>query len=645
MFASLLIANRGEIACRIIRTARRMGLRTIAVHSQADTGAPHVRMADEAHAIGPAAASESYLRIGRILSVAKQAGAEAIHPGYGFLSENADFARLCEEAGITFVGPPAAAIEAMGLKDRAKSIMAEAGVPVVPGYAGDNQKPDFLKRKAYEIGYPVLIKAVAGGGGKGMRVVERALDFEDALASARREAKAAFGNDRVLVERFVTNPRHIEMQVFADRAGDAVHLWERDCSLQRRHQKVIEEAPAPGMTDDVRSGMGEAATAAARAVGYRGAGTVEFIADGESLDFFFMEMNTRLQVEHPVTEAITGFDLVEWQLRIAAGEPLPADQGDIDATIRARARHGVEARLYAEDPAAGFLPSTGLVHALSFPANVRVDTGVEEGGVVSEHYDPMVAKVVAEAATRDAALDALDEALAETVLVGPQTNVAFLRACLADPDFRAGTFDTGLIARRMETLVPPVARTDGDGAKAAAAMVAAERRAAVDDARRFDQGLRSPWSALDGFQLGPPRRETVRMMHDGETIEIEAASLPRAVTPDASPDGTFALADGSVVVLREGRQFRFEPHDPSAATEELPEGSATVRAPMTGRVIAVHVADGAAVERGQPLFAVEAMKMEHVVAAPFAGTVESVAVAAGEQVAERTVCVTLSTEA
>ena len=640
MFASLLIANRGEIACRIIRTAKRMGMRTVAVHSEADADALHVRMADEAHAIGPAPAADSYLRIGRILSVAKAAGAEAVHPGYGFLSENGDFAGLCRDAGIAFVGPPAEAIRDMGLKDRAKAIMAAADVPVVPGYAGENQSADFLKRKAYEIGYPVMIKAVAGGGGKGMRVVSRALDFDDALVAARREAQNAFGNDRVLLERFVANPRHIELQVFADRHGNAVHLWERDCSLQRRHQKVIEEAPAPGMTPQLRARMGEAAVSAAQAVGYEGAGTVEFIVDGSKLSpdgFFFMEMNTRLQVEHPVTEAISGLDLVEWQLRVADGQRLPMAQEAIDRAIEAHDRHAVEARLYAEDPAAGFLPSTGRIHALRMPEGVRVDTGVEEGATVSPFYDPMIAKIVAQGSDRDAALEALDEALARTVVVGPQTNVAFLRACLADPDFRSGVFDTGLIAAKGDALLPEVELSDADKRAAAGAM----RRRALDEARRdrrrFDPDLASPWSTFDGFQLGAAREMVTRMVCEDEVIEVADAE-----TDAADGAGTFEIADGSVVVMREGRQFRFTPFDPAVARDEVADGSATVRAPMTGRVIAVQVEEGASVARGAPLFAVEAMKMEHVVAAPFAGTVESVAVSVGDQVAERSVCVTLA---
>ena len=642
MFKSLLIANRGEIACRIVRTARRMGLRTIAVYSEADRDALHVRIADEAHPIGPAPAADSYLRAGRILSVAKAAGAEALHPGYGFLSENGDFAGLCRDAGIAFVGPPAEAIRDMGLKDRAKAIMEAAGVPVVPGYGGDNQKAAFLKRKAYEIGYPVLIKAVAGGGGKGMRVVGRALEFDDALEAAKREAQGAFGNERVLVERFVSNPRHVEFQVFADQHGNTVHLWERDCSLQRRHQKVIEEAPAPGMTDELRARMGEAACAAARAVGYQGAGTVEFIVEGGEGQlnpdgFFFMEMNTRLQVEHPVTEALSGFDLVEWQLRVAAGQMLPLTQTSIDERIAKKGGHAVEARVYAEDPANGFLPSTGRIHAFSMPDDaVRVDAGVEEGSVIGPHYDPMIAKVIAHGRTRERALDRLDAALAKSVIVGPRTNLPFLRRCLADEDFRRGTFTTGLIDARAGALVPRADAGEREQSAAAAAMAAAERERNRRLALANGGTGRSPWDAEDGFQLGPPRREAVRMVHDGATVEVEGPFRDGGLATVAVGNAVYVLADG--------QQYLFERWDPAAGAGEADVGQAAIRAPMTGRVIAVPVAEGVAVAKGAPLFVVEAMKMEHVVVAPRDGTVEGVAVSVGDQVDERTVGVTLAPE-
>src|SRR6478672_11399318 len=453
MFASVLIANRGEIACRIARTAARLGLRTIAVYSQADANALHVRQCDEAYPIGPAPAAESYLVIDRLIDVARQSGARCIHPGYGFLSENAEFAEVCAKAGIVFVGPPPSAIRAMGLKDRAKALMEQAGVPVVPGYHGERQEPAFLKQKADEIGYPVLIKAIAGGGGKGMRRVDKRPDFDAALESAQREAKSSFGDARVLIEKYVSAPRHIELQVFADAHGNAIHLNERDCSLQRRHQKVIEEAPAPGMSAELRASMGEAAVKAAQAVGYVGAGTVEFIADGSNGlrpdRYWFMEMNTRLQVEHPVTEAITGLDLVEWQFRVAAGEKLPLTQERVPLQ-----GHAVEARLYAEDPEREFLPSTGRLIALRFPRNegLRVDSGVDAGSEVSPFYDPMIAKLIVHAKTRDDALDRLARALEQTVLVGPRSNAGFLAALCRAPGFRKGQFDTGFIERNLVDL-------------------------------------------------------------------------------------------------------------------------------------------------------------------------------------------------
>ena len=445
MFSSVLIANRGEIAVRVARTAKRLGLRTIAVYSAADAQALHTQVCDEAHLIGPAAATESYLSGAAIINVARQAQAECIHPGYGFLAENAAFAEDCARAGIVFVGPPPEAIRAMGLKDRAKALMAQAGVAVLPGFHGARQDPSFLKQKAYEIGYPVLIKPVAGGGGKGMHRVDRHADFDDALERAQREGQAAFGDARVLIEKFVTSPRHIEFQIFADQAGTVIHLNERDCSLQRRHQKVIEETPAPGMTQELRKTMGEAAIAAARCVGYVGAGTVEFIADvskGLSPDaFWFLEMNTRLQVEHPVTEAVTGLDLVEWQFRIAAGEPLPLRQEQV--TLRG---HALEARLYAEDPERGFLPSTGKLLAFDPPSGegIRVDAGVAAGNEVTPYYDPMIAKIIASAPTRTDALERLAQALDETRVIGPRTNALFLAALLRTRGFRTGKFDTNV---------------------------------------------------------------------------------------------------------------------------------------------------------------------------------------------------------
>src|SRR5690349_16170976 len=453
MFSSVLIANRGEIACRIMRTAKRMRLRTIAVYSEADAGALHVRMADEAIAIGPAPAAQSYLAIDTLIAAAKTSRAQCIHPGYGFLAENADFAQACRDAGLVFVGPPPAAIRAMGLKDRAKALMEKAGVPVVPGYHGERQEPKFLKQKAYEIGYPVLIKAVAGGGGKGMRRVEKHADFDAALEGAMREASSSFGDARVLIEKYVSAPRHIEMQVFGDSHGNAIHLNERDCSLQRRHQKVIEESPAPGMSAAMRAKMGAAAVAAAKAVNYSGAGTIEFIADSANGlredGFWFMEMNTRLQVEHPVTEEVTGLDLVELQFRVASGEALPFKQEQVRLN-----GHAVEARIYAEDPARGFLPSTGKLTALEWPEaeGIRIDTGVEAGGEVSPFYDPMIAKMIVHAPTREKALDNLAGALDQSVVIGPRSNVGFLAALARAKGFRTGQFDTGYIAEHLADL-------------------------------------------------------------------------------------------------------------------------------------------------------------------------------------------------
>ena len=523
---SILIANRGEIACRVIRTAKAMGLRTIAVYSDADRDAPHVRLADEAHAIGPSPARDSYLRADIILDVAKKAGAACIHPGYGFLSENAAFADACATAGIVFVGPPSSAILAMGLKDAAKALVEKAGVPVVPGYHGARQETDFLRAEAGRIGYPVLIKAVAGGGGKGMRRVDAEFEFDAALESAQREAQNAFGDARVLVEKYILSPRHIEIQVFADSHGHVVHLFERDCSLQRRHQKVIEEAPAPDMPAAVREAMGKAAVEAARAVGYVGAGTVEFIADGrEGLKadgFFFMEMNTRLQVEHPVTEGITGLDLVEWQLRVAAGEKLPRLQPDI-----AMCGHAVEARVYAEDPEHGFLPSTGKLWALQLPAGdgIRVDSGVVEGGEVTPFYDPMIAKVIAHGATRNQALDRLAAALGETIVAGPRSNVAFLKALCEAEDFRAGRFDTGFIDRNLDALgaVPRPASPQ--------ALAQAARVLAADDTKRIRKAAKkrgngnthSPWQVADSFALAQREADAVVLLADDEKFTVAPA--------------------------------------------------------------------------------------------------------------------------
>jgi 3-methylcrotonyl-CoA carboxylase alpha subunit len=640
MFASVLIANRGEIACRIARTARRMGLRTIAVYSDADADAPHVRLCDEAYPIGPAPARESYLVVDALLAVAKESGAACIHPGYGFLSENADFAEACAQAGIVFVGPPPAAIRAMGLKDRAKALMSEAGVPVVPGYHGDQQDGTFLKRKAYEIGYPVLIKAVAGGGGKGMRLVERHADFDAAIAGARREAASAFGDDRVLIEKYITAPRHIEIQVFADKRGNAIHLYERDCSLQRRHQKVIEEAPAPGMTDDLRARMGAAAVAAAKAVGYAGAGTVEFIADGSDGlkrdGFWFMEMNTRLQVEHPVTEAITGFDLVEWQFRVAAGERLPVtNQSEIP--LRG---HAVEARVYAEDPERGFLPSTGKLVALSFPEGegIRVDSGVEQGGEISPFYDPMIAKVIAHAETREAALDRLAEALDRTIVAGPRTNIAFLAALCRSSDFRNGQFDTGYIARHHDELGLNASGIDAPAAARGAAHLIAHARPQPAD----PDAPASPWDIADGFQLSGVRMTSLPIVVNGEPDQAAvdfSGGAWRVTVQGAAPDPSAMLIETpntvrGVYVLRGGRQTQVALADFETVEADHGTGDGTVRAPMHGKLLAILVAAGEAVSKGHRLAIIEAMKMEHAIVASRDGVVTEIVAAAGTQIAE-----------
>ncbi len=641
MFRSVLIANRGEIALRVARTARRMGLRVIAVYSDADAKAPFVTFADEAHRIGPAPARESYLVAERILEVAKQAGAECIHPGYGFLSENAEFAEACAAAGIAFVGPPASAIRAMGLKDAAKALVEKAGVPVVPGYHGERQEGAFLKEKAYQIGYPVLIKAVAGGGGKGMRRVDRHLDFEEALASAQREATNAFGDPRVLVEKYVTAPRHVEVQVFGDQHGNVVHFFERDCSMQRRHQKVIEEAPAPGMTPEVRAAFGKAAVEAAKAVGYYGAGTIEFIADGSqglrADGFYFMEMNTRLQVEHPVTEMITGFDLVELQLRVAAGEKLPVTQADL--VIHG---HAVEARLYAEEPERGFLPSTGKLHALRLPQGegLRIDSGVIEGGEVTPFYDPMIAKIIAHGPDRETALNRLGLALANTIVAGPKTNTRFLKALIDHPDFRAEKLDTGLIDRNLGALGISAPEIDPETVAVGALALTAREKERLEAVATARSGWPSdPWSDADGFALHPGREASVRVLVEGETrdVRLEAAAeaaidIPktgnRNFTLVETADTNFILVDGLQTEVRmvDALDVTFDDHGGDAG--------GNVKSPMHGKLVALFVTEGEVVEKGQRVAIVEAMKMEHPVLAPRAGRVEGIAFEAGAQMGQ-----------
>jgi 3-methylcrotonyl-CoA carboxylase alpha subunit len=644
MFGSVLIANRGEIACRVARTAKRMGMRTIAVYSAPDAHAPHTRLCDEAYLLGPADARESYLSIERLIEVAKRAGAECVHPGYGFLSENADFAEACARAGLVFVGPPAAAIRAMGLKDHAKVLMQKVGVPIVPGYHGERQGGEFLEQEAHRIGYPVLIKPAAGGGGRGMRRIERADEFDAALASAIREAEAAFGSSRVLIEKYVAAPRHIEIQVFADQHGNVIHLGERDCSVQRRHQKIIEEAPAPGMTADLRAQMGAAAVGAARAVGYAGAGTIEFVADGtrglRSDAFWFIEMNTRLQVEHPVTEEITGLDLVEWQFRVAAGEKLPLTQAQVHLE-----GHAVEARIYAEDPENGFLPSTGKVLVLRWPSDIRVESGVEVGGEVTPYYDPMIAKLIAHGPTRRSALDRLADALARhTAILGPRTNVAFLAALCQATEFREGHVDTSYVDRNLATLGvvphPPDRAAAAFGVKQLLGKLADEigpDAASVDEDAAVAE---SPWAARDGFQLGGIRRLGIPLVIDGESTEATVTYRqdgPRVTIDGIGPADDIAasaVADDEAYVLRHSRQTRVRLKDFSVASAMAEAGDGMVKAPMHGRVLQLFVSDGESVAPGQRLAIIEAMKMEHTLHAPFAGVVRHIAVAAGAQVVE-----------
>lgn len=617
MIKRILVANRGEIACRVFRTAQSMGIATVAVYSEPDADAPHVRMAEQAVLIGPAPARESYLVGEKVIEAALMTGADAIHPGYGFLSENAQFAQAVTDAGLTWIGPPPAAINAMGLKDAAKSLMAQAGVPVTPGYLGEDQTPARLQAEADRIGYPVLIKAVAGGGGKGMRKVELAQDFAAALTSCQREAAASFGDDRVLLETYVTRPRHIEVQVFGDSQGNVVHLFERDCSLQRRHQKVIEEAPAPGMSEAARAAVTEAAVKAAKAVGYVGAGTVEFIADAsEGLKpdrIWFMEMNTRLQVEHPVTEAVTGVDLVEWQIRVASGEPLPLAQDQI-----ALRGHAVEARLYAENPAGGFLPSIGVLEHFHLPEDlVRVDTGVEEGGEVSPFYDPMIAKLIAHAATREGASDLLAQACSEVEVWPVKTNAGFLARCLDHPDFIAGDVDTGFIEARLEALA---ARPDPSPNALAAAAMALTLEA-------DDEALADPWRGLTGFRLNAAPAATMRLYQDDRGFDAPLSS-------DDIPEDVLLTGDGEVVVFDAGETFILTPRPPIKDAAHGGAGDGAIRAPMPGKVVAVAVSVGDKVVRGQALLTLEAMKMEHALTAPFDGEVESLAVSVGDQVSE-----------
>jgi 3-methylcrotonyl-CoA carboxylase alpha subunit len=658
MFTKILIANRGEIACRVAATARRMGIRTVAVYSEADAGAKHVAVCDEAVLIGPAAAKESYLKGDAIIAVALATGAQAIHPGYGFLSENADFADACAAAGLVFIGPPASSMRAMGSKSAAKTLMEKANVPLVPGYHGESQDPDLLHREADRIGYPVLLKASAGGGGKGMRVIERSEDFAAALASCKREAISSFGDDKVLAEKYLQRPRHIEIQVFADTQGNCVYLHERDCSVQRRHQKVLEEAPAPGMSAERRAAMGDAAVAAAKAVGYVGAGTVEFIANQDG-SFYFMEMNTRLQVEHPVTEMITGTDLVEWQLRVAAGQPLPLRQDQL--TIHG---HAIEARIYAENPEKGFLPSIGTLRhmdtpdAVSFelggtpggqPASVRIDSGVREGDAISPFYDPMIAKLIVWGADRAQALARMSQALAEFQIVGLATNIAFLKRLVEGHAFSSADLDTGLIERNGATLFPPAkAAPVGALALAAMALVGGEHTGATD-----------PWANATGWRLNGDYERMLSFSDEHDTsyaIELTYhAQGWRLAVGGMDADLALAARDGATLSIRlgaaamhgtvrrdgelfhvftGGRHFTLTYHDPMAHAGEAEAAGGRLTAPMPGKVVAILAKAGQAVKKGEPLVIMEAMKMEHTIGAPSDGVVEELLYAVGDQVAD-----------
>ena len=655
MFNKILIANRGEIACRVAATARRMGVKTVAVYSDADAYAKHVAVCDEAVHIGGSAPKDSYLRWEKIIAAAQATGAEAIHPGYGFLSENDAFAQACADAGLVFIGPPASAILAMGLKSESKQLMEKAGVRLVPGYHGADQDPALLQREADRIGYPVLIKASAGGGGKGMRIVEKSEDFAAALASCQREAINSFGNDNVLIEKYVQRPRHIEIQVFGDTLGNYVYLFERDCSVQRRHQKVLEEAPAPGMTPEMRQEMGEAAVAAARAVNYVGAGTVEFIVeqrDGGEMTFFFMEMNTRLQVEHPVTEAITGQDLVEWQLRVAAGQPLPLTQDEllIDG-------HAIEARICAENPDKDFLPATGTLHVYRKPPHaafefgaVRFDDGVREGDAISPFYDSMIAKLIVWGETRQEALAKLDAALAATHIVGLQTNVQFLRHVLASDSFAQARLDTALIPReRAQLFQQDRLGRDMAVAAAVAQTVLAERAAETSDPFSRTDGFRSHGVASRRVDLeyrGESVVAKLRYLSDGLQLQVDDAE-PKPLSLTALPDGridlryggarelvqVYALGEVEHVFGTRGAVQITELDTLSRADEGAGEGG-RLTAPMPGKVVSIAVKAGDKVSKGQPLAVMEAMKMEHTIAAPQDGVVDEVLYAPGDQVTE-----------
>ncbi|NVJ98234.1 MAG: acetyl/propionyl/methylcrotonyl-CoA carboxylase subunit alpha [Alphaproteobacteria bacterium] len=661
----LLIANRGEIACRVIGTCRQMGIKTVAVYSAVDAHALHVKMADEAVFIGPAPAAESYLVAEKILDAAQRTGADAVHPGYGFLSENPAFAEACANAGITFVGPSADSMRAMALKGAAKKLMEDAGVPVVPGYHGADQSVETLTAEAEKIGYPVLIKAVAGGGGKGMRMVFDAKDLPAAIEAAAREGQNSFGNPELLIEKYIQKPRHIEVQVFGDSDGHAVHLLERDCSLQRRHQKVVEEAPAPGMSTDMRRAMGTAAVKAAEAIGYQGAGTVEFIVDvANGLDgapFYFMEMNTRLQVEHPVTEMITGQDLVEWQIRVAEGQSLPLSQDEIEVLADG---HAVEVRLYAEDPFNNFAPSIGRISLFDPFADTgptgRIDAGVQAGDEVSIHYDPMIGKLIAWGEDRDRAIDALADLVSNTPVAGLTTNRDFLLRALTHPEFRAGDVHTGFIEAHEETLLAKPVTSATDYARAAVAIIAAR------DVRPHDS---DPWSVSDNFRLNLPSSEqlwfdgddgevvTAHVSLNGQTIAVTVGDTALNAKCAHLVDGILTYGENGlrkrlfaeispslVTLVSHDNTLTLQRHARDGGADDEADGPGTIVAPMPGKILDVKVQDGAPVERGQPLLVMEAMKMEQTINAPRDGIVSGLNLKAGDQVADGAILLTINDE-
>jgi 3-methylcrotonyl-CoA carboxylase alpha subunit len=660
MFSKILIANRGEIAVRVARSARQLGIGSVAVYSSADKQALHVEVCDEAFSIGAAAASESYLNAARILEVAQQCGAQAIHPGYGFLSENAAFARACEAAGIVFIGPPASAIDAMGSKSRAKALMESAGVPLVPGYHGDEQQDDKLAAESKRIGYPQLIKASAGGGGKGMRLVEREQDFADALISARREASASFGDDKVLIERYLRKPRHVEMQIFADSHGNCVHLFERDCSIQRRHQKVIEEAPAPGLGDDLRNVMGEAAINCALAIDYVGAGTVEFLLD-EDGSFYFMEMNTRLQVEHPVTEMITGLDLVEWQLRVAAGEALPLQQAQI-----VMQGHAFEARIYAETPQRDFMPAAGQIRYLRLPGlddTVRVDTGVRNGDYIGINYDPMIAKLIVHGRERTAALAKLAAALRQYQILGIDTNLGFLTRLAEMPEFIAAEFNTSFIATHHQHLFA----AQGEPLNRALVLAAAAMLPALDNRAQTCAGD-PPWDLRSQWRMNLQADQVIKLVHDASSCEVVVEQRLDGwqfgcAGSDYQLTGSWidgqrmrvelnretvefaVLRDpGSIALCYQGQAFRFEIPAAIHGDEGDTANADHPQAPMSGAVVALPVAVGDTVEPGATLVVVEAMKMEHAIIAQVHARVGEILVTVGDQVEEGDTLVLLEVE-